>query len=415
MSVTASRRASSSPLDSVRALLDRPLASYQLVLGITGLLLGLGLMMVLSASSVVALMAGNSYSIFIRQAIFACVGIAGFVVANRISLATVQKWASLPLIAVIVAILLTFTPLGIDINGNRNWLPLFAGFNLQPSEFAKLALAIWIAALYTRRHKYLKTTRGVLFPMTLVAIPVAMLVVGQHDLGTALILFAMIAGMLWVGGLGLKPMLAFALGLGVLLTVFVATAPHRVVRFMSFLNPMADPEVSGYQAVKAMMGFASGGFWGLGLGQSRQKWGALPEAHTDFILAVIGEELGLAGSLVVMALFAALAYTGFRIAQRSQDRFARYLAAGITIWIAVQAIINIAMVLGLMPVIGVPLPLISYGGSSLVATLIGLGLLANCAKTEKGAASALRSAKRSKTRTSTAKKVTVNSGSKRGR
>lgn len=398
MSSTASGRASAS-VDSVRTLLARPLASYQLVLGTTSLLLGLGLLMVLSASSVLALTVyGNSFAIFIRQAVFAVIGVIAMVLAMRVNLATVRRFAWPLLLAVVLLIVATFTPLGLTVNGNRNWIPLFAGFNLQPSEFAKLALVIWIADLYTRRHRYLGTTRYVLTPMVPIAGAVAILVVAQKDLGTAVLLFAIIGGMLWVAGLPLKPMLLFAVLLFGVLLFFVATAQHRVDRFMSFLNPMADPEKSGYQAVKAMMGFARGGFWGVGLGQSRQKWGALPEAHTDFILAVIGEELGLAGSIVVIALFGVLTWTGFRIAQRSRDRFARYLAAGITIWITAQAVINIGMVLGLMPVIGVPLPLVSYGGSSLIATLTALGLLANCATTEPGAARALRDSRRARSR-----------------
>lgn len=399
MSTTASRRSASGSLQTVRTLLDRPLASYQLVLGTTGLLLGLGLIMVLSASSVEALtIYGNSFAIFMRQAVFAAIGVVGFLVALRMPLAQLRRFAWFGLLGVVVLIGVTFTPLGMEVNGNRNWIPLFAGFNLQPSEFAKLALVVWIADLYARRHRYLGTARYVITPMAPIASAVALLIVAQKDLGTAVILFAIIAGMLWVAGLPAKPMLAIGAGLLVVLLFFVATAQHRVERFTSFLNPMADPEDSGYQAIKAMMGFARGGFWGLGLGSSRQKWGALPEAHTDFILAVIGEELGLAGSLVVIALFALLAYAAFRIAHRARDRFARYLAAGIGIWITAQAIINIGMVLGLMPVIGVPLPLISYGGSSMIATLTALGLLANCATTEPGASRALAAHRRARSK-----------------
>lgn len=398
MSTTASRRSSTS-FDAVRTMLSRPLASYQLVLGTTGLLLGLGLIMVLSASSVLALRVyGNSFEIIVRQGIFAVIGVVAMIVAMRMPLTLVRKLARPALLGVMVLIGVTFTPLGEDVNGNRNWIPLFAGFNLQPSEFAKLALVMWVADLYTRRHKYLGTTRYVLTPMVPIAAIVVGLVVGQKDLGTAVILVAIIGGMLWVAGLPLRPLLILGSVVAMMLLFFVATAPHRVERMMSFVNPMSDPEKSGYQAIKAMMGFARGGFWGVGLGNSRQKWGALPEAHTDFILAVIGEELGLAGSLVVIALFGLLTFAGFRIAHRSRDRFARYLAAGITIWIATQAIINIAMVLGLMPVIGVPLPLISYGGSSMIATLVALGLLANCATTEPGAARALTTSRRAKAR-----------------
>lgn len=399
MSVTAPQRRAGKA-KALAGLLQRPLASYQLVLGSTVLLLGLGLIMVLSASSVYALQVyGNSYAIFIRQSVFAVVGAVAMVIAMRVPLSLVQRFAWPLLVVVTALIAATFTPLGLDINGNRNWLPLFAGFNLQPSEFAKVAIVLWIAHMYTLRHAQLKITRYMFLPVVPVAGAVAALVILQKDLGTAVILFAIMVGMLWVAGLSPKPMLGVVAGLGVVFVYFIATAPHRVARLLNFLDPMSDPDKAGYQAVKAMMGFARGGFWGLGLGNSRQKWwGALPEAHTDFILAIIGEELGLAGSLVIIGLFALLGYTGFRIASRSRSRFARHLATGITIWIIAQAIVNIGMVLGLMPVIGVPLPLISYGGSSLIATMAALGLLANCATTEPGAARALATGRKARSR-----------------
>jgi len=394
MSISASRRASSA-FEPVRQVLARPLASYQIVLGLTAILLSLGLIMVLSASSVYAYnLYDNSFYIVIRQGLFALLGLAGFVIVLRMPLSRLRMLIRPALIAVVVIVLLTFTPLGLEINGNRNWLPLFAGVNIQPSEFAKLALVLWIADLYARRYKYLGTPRYILTPMLPVGGAVAALVVAQDDLGTALVLFAVIAGMLWVAGLPWRYTWFLVLVLGVVSVFFIATAPHRVTRLLSFLDPTADPEGAGHQSIKAMMAFARGGFWGVGLGGSRQKWGALPEAHNDFILAVIGEELGLFGTLVVLGLFGALGYVGFRIAVRSRDRFARYAAAGITIWLLSQTIVNIGMVLGLLPVIGIPLPLISYGGSSLFATLVALGVLANCATTEPGAARALAASRR---------------------
>ena len=178
----------------------------------------------------------------------------------------------------------------------------------------------------------------------------------------------------------------------------VANSPHRVARFLNFLNPESDPESAGYQAIKGMMALARGGFWGVGLGNSRQKWGALPEAHTDFILAVLGEELGLLGTLVVMVLFIVLGFAGIRIAARTREPFVRYAASGITIWLLIQAIINIGMVLGMLPVIGIPLPLISYGGSSLLVTLVSLGVLLNCATTEPGARRALQVSRTARSR-----------------
>jgi cell division protein FtsW len=377
--------------EAIRRTLERPLASYQLVLGTSALLLGIGLIMVLSASSIYSLVNyGNSFSILIRQLIFAVLGVIGAVIAARMPLPMMRRLILPFLLVSVVLIMATFIPgVGIERNGNRNWLPLFGGFLLQPSEFAKLALVLWIADLYARRQKYLGTPRYVLTPMVPVAGAVALLVVGQHDLGTAVVIFALTVGMLWVAGLPRRQMGGILAGLFVGLVLAVANSPHRVARFLNFLNPESDPESAGYQAIKGMMALARGGFWGVGLGNSRQKWGALPEAHTDFILAVLGEELGLLGTLVVLGLFIVLGFAGIRIAARTREPFVRYAASGITIWLLIQAIINIGMVLGLLPVIGIPLPLISYGGSSLLVTLVSLGVLLNCATTEPGAQRAL--------------------------
>ena len=391
MSTTADRRTPAF-LDAARRLLDRPLASYQLVLGSTGLLLGLGLIMVLSASSVLAfnLYDGNSFAIVERQLIFAVLGVIGLVAASRIPL-TVLRRLILPFLLVSIGlVLLTFVPgVGIEVNCNRNWLPLFGSIRLQPSEFVKFGVVLWIAQWWARRQRHLDSPRLIMLPVLPITIGIAMLVVLQGDLGTALVLFALIVGMLWVVGLPARQMGGILAVLSVVLVFFVATAPHRVARMFNFLDPLSAPDGTGFQSVHGMMALARGGFWGVGLGGSRQKWGVLPEAHTDFILAVIGEELGLFGTFVVLGLFVLLAIAGVRIATRTPDPFVRYTAAGITIWISTQAVINIGMVLGLLPVIGIPLPLISYGGSSLLVTLVALGLLLNCAKTEPGARRAL--------------------------
>ncbi|MEJ7633392.1 putative lipid II flippase FtsW [Aeromicrobium sp.] len=397
MTDTAERRAPAI-VEAARRTLERPLASYQLVLGSTALLLGLGLIMVLSASSIFALRNyGNSFAIVQRQLIFAVLGVIGAIAASRIPLPMLRKLIRPFLLATVTLIVATFF-IGVDVNGNRNWLALPGGFQLQPSEFAKLAVVLWIADLYARRQKYLGTPRYVLTPMVPIAGAVAALVVGQHDLGTALVLFALIVGMLWVAGLPAKQMSGVIAGIFVVLVFFVATAPHRVARLLNFTDPQSDPDSAGFQAIHGMMALARGGFWGVGLGGSRQKWGTLPEAHTDFILAVIGEELGLLGTFVVLVLFAVVAFAGIRIASRTKDPFVRYTAAGITIWIMVQAVINIGMVLGLLPVIGIPLPLISYGGSSLLVTLVAMGVLINCAKTEPGARRALAAGRASRAR-----------------
>ncbi len=405
----ANERRSPAVVEAVRSMLERPLASYQLLLGTTALLLGIGLIMVLSASSVFALVHyGSSFSIILRQLIFAILGVIGAVVAARMPLAMMRRLI-LPFLLVCIALIgATFIPgVGITVSGNRNWLPLFGGFQLQPSEFAKLALVLWIADLYARRQKYLSTVRYIITPMAPVTGFVALLVVGQRDLGTALVIFALIVGMLFIAGLPRRQMGAIVAALFVGLVVAVANAPHRVERLLNFTNPQADPDSAGYQAIRGMMALARGGFWGVGLGGSRQKWGSLPEAHTDFILAVIGEELGLLGTLVVLSLFILLGYAGIRVAMRARDPFVRYTAAGITIWLLIQAVINIGMVLGLLPVIGIPLPLISYGGSSLLVTLVSLGILINCAKTEPGAARALAAGKATRKRSSARSRVGV--------
>lgn len=391
MSTTTERRPAA---EALRRVLDRPLASYQFVLGAGALLVGLGLVMVLSASSVLSYRTfDNSYAIFLRQAIFAVAGLVGAIIAMRVPLSLVRRLAFPLLLLVTALVALTLVPgIGVEVGGNRNWLPLFAGFMLQPSEFAKLALIIWIAALYANRQKALQgrhAVRMMLMPMVLVAGAVSGLVVLQKDLGTALVLFAVTVGLLWAVGLPARQMGTVFAGLMVVLIFFVATAPHRVSRMLNFLDPMADPERAGYQSIHSMMALATGGFWGVGLGGSRQKWGALPNAHTDFLMSVVGEELGLFGTFVVLGLFVVLALAGIRIAMRTRDPFAHYVAVGITIWFSVQAIINIGMVLGLLPVIGIPLPLMSYGGSSLLVTMVAVGLLANCALTEPGARRAL--------------------------
>ena len=389
---TAAGRRSPAVLAATRKTLERPLASYQLVLGSTAILLGLGLIMVLSASSVSSFdrYDGDSFFIFKRQLIFAVAGVVGAVIAARMPIALIRRLVYVVLLGSVLLILLTYIPgVGINVNGNRNWLPLFGSFRIQPSEFVKLAIVLWGADLFARKEKLLNDPKHVLLPMVPVTGVIAMLVVGQHDLGTALVLFAVIIGMLWIVGLPGRYMGGVFLTVAAVLVFFVAAAPHRVTRLLSFLDPMADPDRAGFQAVHGLMALATGGFWGVGLGASRQKWGTLPEAHTDFILAVIGEELGLFGTFVVLGLFGLLAYAGVRIATRSKDSFVRYAAAGITIWLLSQAVVNIGMVLGLLPVIGIPLPLISYGGSSLLVTLVALGLLVNFAKTEPGAKRAL--------------------------
>jgi cell division protein FtsW len=386
-------------LASAKRVLDKPLTSYHLVLGVSALLLSLGLLMVLSASSVTSLRVyGNSYTIFFRQAVWVGVGLPFAWLASRLPISFVRGLAWPALLLSSAAVALTYVPgFGVEVNGNKNWLAL-GGFQIQPSEFAKLALVLWCADVYARKGKLLRSWAHLIIPVVPAAFLVIVLVVGQHDLGTSLVLFAVVLGMLWVVGAPMRLFAGSALVFGVVAFALVATEKERVARLANFANPLDDYLGQGWQASHGFFALATGGLWGSGIGASTQKWGGLAGAHTDYIFAIIGEEFGLFGTLVVLFLFATLAYAGIRIATRTKEPFVKYASAGIVVWLMCQTLINIGMVLGLLPVIGIPLPLISYGGSALLPTLVSLGLLMSFARTEPGAAAALRARRQSRRR-----------------
>ena len=371
----------------LKIILDRPMTSYHLVLGSVALLLVVGVMMVLSASSVNALLSkGDSYYYVKRQLIFLALGLIAAVVIVKLPTATLRaaSWFGVGLAAILL--ILTYTPLGQNVNGNQNWL--FIGsrsFAIQPSEFAKLAMILWSADILARKQRLLDRPSHLLIPFLPVSGLLILLVVFQGDAGTAVVLAGIVAAMLWIVGTPLKVLGALGgIGLVGVIGLFVSS-PLRMRRLGAFLDPTINVNGINDQANAGMFAIASGGWWGLGLGASRQKWGSLPEAHTDFIFAVLGEELGLFGSLVVLALFAVLGYTGIRIATRSDDPFARYASGGVTAWFMIQALFNLAVVLRLLPVAGVPLPLLSYGGSALLANLMAVGVLLACARREPAA------------------------------
>ena len=383
-------------LAAIKDVLDRPLTSYHILLGATGLLLVLGLLMVLSASSVLSLRAnGNSYTIFIRQLIWVGVGLPMAYVASRMTPRHFRMLSYVALLGSIFLLVLTYIPgLGVGVNGNTNWLNLGGPLQIQPSEFAKLALVMWCADLYARKERLLTQWKHLLVPMVPVCGLVIALVVGQHDLGTALVLMAVMIGMIWIVGAPTRLFVATIAVVGAVAMYFVNAEKYRMERVTSFLDPFADPTAVGWQAYHSFYALSTGGWWGVGIGNSRQKWGNLPEAHTDFIFSVIGEELGLVGSLTVLALFLTLAYAGVRIATRNTEPFVRYAAAGITIWIMAQTLVNLGAVIGLLPIVGIPLPLLSYGGSALLPTLIAIGMLLSFAKAEPGAQAALKETRR---------------------
>jgi len=368
----------------LRSMLDRPLTSYHLVLGSVALLLIVGMMMVLSASSVNAyLTVGDSYFYVKRQVIFLGIGILGAFTIMNLPPTTLRLLSWFGLAIATILLILTYTPLGISVNGNRNWLYLGSSlFAIQPAEVAKLAMIIWGADLLARKYRLLDQPKHLLVPFLPVSAILVLLVLFQGDAGTAVVIALIAAGILWIVGAPLRVLLALgAAGIAGVVAIFV-TSSVRMRRLAAFLDPTLDADGANHQANAGMFAIASGGWWGVGLGASRQKWGSLPEAHTDFIFAVLGEEFGLFGSLVVLAMIGILGYAGIRIATRADELFVRYAAGGIATWFMVQALINLAVVLRLLPIAGVPLPLLSYGGSALIANLLGVGVLLACARRE---------------------------------
>ncbi len=403
----------SGSMAAVRRTAERPLTSYYLLLGTTTMLLAIGLMMVLSASSVYSYLThGSSYYIFLKQLTWVVIGLPAAWLASRMN-RRVLRLMAWPAVAASVALLvLTQTGLGFAVNGNRNWLAL-GPLTVQPSEIAKLSIIIWAADVYAKKERLLGNPWQAILPVAPVVAMIAGLVVFEHDLGTALVLFAILVGMLWVVGV---PARLFGIVISLVSVVafyLAASNAERRTRLTSFIDPFKDFQGAGWQAGHGLLGMSSGGIFGKGLSASQQKWGNLPEAHTDFIFAVLGEELGLVGTLLVLALFGAMAFAAVRLALNTADPFVRYVSAGVTIWLMSQMIINIGMVLALLPVIGIPLPLVSYGGSALVPSLVALGLLVGFARSEPEAAAALKDRRRSRTRKRPAFPGAVSAGSPR--
>jgi cell division protein FtsW len=272
--------------------------------------------------------------------------------------------------------------LGTEVRGNTNCIQI-GGFNLQPSEPAKLAFLVWGADLLARKERLIDEWTHLLVPIVPVGGLFIALVLLGDDLGTAIIIAAVLAGLLWVAG---APLRLFVLmgAIGAVAIAVLSRMPgsqYRMRRIASWLDPTVDPAGIGYQALHGKYAMGTGGWFGVGLGASREKLpGALPEAHTDFIFAIIGEELGLFGTVTVLLLFAAIGFAGFRVAIRAEDCFVRLAAGGATTWILVQALVNIGAVVGILPITGIPLPLVSYGGSALLPTMIALGMLMSFAR-----------------------------------
>jgi cell division protein FtsW len=348
----------------------------------TALLLGVGLIMVFSASSVAAYARyGSSFLFFQRQAVYAGVGVVGLLLLSRMPYAIWSRLA-VPFLAAtgILLVLVLHSGAGTSAGGSSRWLAV-GPITIQPSEIVKLALVAFAATVLTRKAALLDDVGHLLLPLLPVTALVCWLVMRQPDLGTTVILAGTIFVLLFIAGvrlryLGMAGIAGLAIG-----WILIMSAAYRRARFLSFLSPWKDPQNAGYHLIQSYIALGSGGLFGVGLGASRQKWMYVPNAHTDFIFSILGEELGLLVAICVLGLFAVLLYGGIRVAARAPDTFGRLLASGIVAWLGLQTIVNLGAVTGLLPITGVPLPLLSYGGSSLVVTLGAIGILVNIART----------------------------------
>ena len=375
----------------------RPSADYYLVLSCVGLLLGLGVLMVLSSSSVYAAEnLGDSYYFLRRHLLYLAVGLVLAWLVSRRSERALGVLGWLLVGAMIIAeLLVVFTPLGdaadgASNKGNRNWLSL-GPLSLQPSEFAKIGLVLWAASIFATKRRNLGRAKDLLFPVVLgFVVIIGLVVVGGHDLGTGVILLAIMLAVYWFIGAPWQLLVAFLAAAVLLVAALVVTSPGRMQRIGALLSgsgAVGDSE----QPLNAVYALATGGWWGVGLGRSRAKWGGLYDgALNDYVFAVLGEEMGLLGTIVVIGLFLSLGLVGMRIANRSTRVFWRMAAASVTAWLLIQAVLNVAVAMRMLPVMGVPLPFISYGGSSLIADLVAVGALLAAARQEPEAAATLK-------------------------
>jgi cell division protein FtsW len=376
-----------------RALLDRPLTPYYLIVGITTLLLALGLVMVLSSASVIDLSFGLSpYSDFEKQLVGVCIGLPLMWVAARSS-PRLFRAAAYPLLAVAIIglCLIMIHGVGVTENGASRWIAL-GPLQFQPSELAKLALAVWGADLLARKEKMgmLADWRHMLVPLMPGTGLLALLVMAGDDVGTTFVLLIVFLALLWFAGAPGRVFSVLLILMGMVLLLLVVTQSWRIKRVTGLFDTSnTNPVGSNQQSIQGRVALGDGGLFGVGLGGGKIKWGWLPESTSDFIFAVIGEELGLIGTLCVTAMYGGLAFAGLRVARRAPDSFSRFCSAAITSWIVIQAVVNIGAVVGVVPITGVPLPLVSKGLSSVLVTMVALGMLMSFARRSPGASEAL--------------------------
>lgn len=380
-----------------REAFDSPVATYYLLLSVTCALIVIGLVMVLSASMIVSIADANSpYTVFFSQLTFAVIGLVVMLIAMRLPVRAWKRLSGPTLIGAVVLQLMVFTPLGFGVQGNRNWIGI-GPVTIQPAELGKIALVLFGATVLTRKRRVLGRFKEAVVPFVF---PVATVVLGLvmmgHDLGTGIVIAAIVGGMLFTAGVRLRWFAIAGAAGAALLAAATMTSGNRMERIGIWLNPSQCVSSNEYlyygicrQPMHARYALADGGLLGIGLGASKEKWQWLAAPHNDFIFAIIGEELGLLGALIVLLLFAAFGYAAYRLVMRTDDFFVRIAAAGVMVWILVQAIINIGAVIGALPIIGVPLPFVSSGGSSLITTMLAAGMLLSFARAEPGCAHVL--------------------------
>ncbi|GAA4678947.1 putative lipid II flippase FtsW [Gordonia humi] len=378
--------------DGIKTLLAKPLTSFHMVLSLTVILTAFGLIMVLSASSVEGYsLDGSAYGMFTTQATFAVLGLIMFYATLKTPIRYFRKFATVGIMVSILLLVLVLVPgIGVTVNGARRWFSV-AGLSVQPSELVKVALCVWGAHLLASRRSVGAFGKELLLPLVPVGILVCALIILEPNQSTTMIIGLIVAALLWFAGLPGRVFGGFAVVFVAVGVALALSSTYRAARVFSFLGQSNDPLGDGYQATQAQYALANGGLFGVGLGQSTAKWNYLPNAHNDFIFAIIGEELGLVGAFIVVALFVLLGWVGMRIARRSIDPFLRLLSATITVLFLVQAFINIGYVVGLLPVTGIQLPILSNGGTSMLTMLTMLGLLATAARHEPDAVRALNS------------------------
>ena len=367
------------------------MTSFHLMVSVVALLVTLGLIMVLSASGVHSYDEGGSpWSIFLRQVMWTVLGLFACWIALRLPVRFLRRAAFPAFATTIVLLVLVLIPgIGHVANGTRGWF-VVAGLSMQPSELAKIAFAIWGSHLLAARRLERASLREMLVPLIPAAVIALALIVAQPDLGQTVSLGIILLALLWFAGLPLKVFVSSLLAAVAAAAVLAVSEGYRSDRVRSWLDPSADAQGAGYQARQAKFALANGGVFGDGLGQGTAKWNYLPNAHNDFIFAIVGEELGFIGAFGLLALFGVFAYTGMRIARRSADPFLRLLTATATAWVVGQVFINVGYVIGLLPVTGIQLPLISAGGTSTATTLFMVGLMTSAARHEPAAVASLR-------------------------